>query len=196
MPGCRVPGATYRLQWSAGCDFAAARALVPYLHALGITDLYTAPFFRARPGSSHGYDVTDHNTINPALGTEADLEALAQALRQHGMGLLMDVVPNHMGIGDASNRWWQDVLENGPGSPYAGFFDIDWTPPKQVLANQVLLPVLGDQYGKVLEQGEIRLTYDEGAFCIEFYQQRLPVAPRTWTAILEPVLEQVCTVLA
>lgn len=196
MPACRVPVSTYRLQLRTDCGFAEARALVPYLHALGITDLYTSPFFQARPGSAHGYDVTDHSTINPELGTEADLEALAQTLRQHGMGLLMDVVPNHMGIGDASNRYWQDVLENGPSSPYAGFFDIDWAPPKQALVNQVLLPVLGDQYGKVLEQGEIRLAYDEGAFFIEFYQQRLPVAPRTWTAILAPALEQVRTFLA
>jgi (1->4)-alpha-D-glucan 1-alpha-D-glucosylmutase len=165
------------------------------LHALGITDLYVSPLFRARQGSTHGYDVTDHTTINPELGTEADLEALAQTLQQHGMGLLMDVVPNHMGIGDAANRWWQDVLENGPSSPYAGFFDIDWNPPKQALANQLLLPVLGDQYGRALEQGEIRLAYDEGAFFIAFYQQRLPVAPRTWTAILEPALEQVRAVL-
>jgi (1->4)-alpha-D-glucan 1-alpha-D-glucosylmutase len=169
---------------------------VPYLHALGITDLYVSPVFRARQGSTHGYDVTDHTTINPELGTELDLEALAQTLQQHGMGLLLDVVPNHMGIGDEANRWWQDVLENGPSSPYAGFFDIDWNPPKQVLANQVLLPVLGDQYGRVLEQGEIRLAYDEGAFFITFYQQRFPVAPRTWTAILEPALEQLRPVLA
>jgi (1->4)-alpha-D-glucan 1-alpha-D-glucosylmutase len=195
MPA-RVPITTYRLQFNRDFDFAAARALVSYLQALGITDLYASPFFTARPGSPHGYDVTDHTTINPELGTEADLEALAQALAQQGMGLLMDVVPNHMGIGDASNQWWQDVLENGPSSPYARFFDIDWTPPKEDLAHTVLLPVLGDQYGKVLEQGDIHLLYDSGVFFIEFYKRRLPVAPRTWTGILEPVLEPVRVILA
>src|SRR5712692_1177263 len=167
MTVCRIPVATYRLQLTPSFGLADARALVPYLHLLGITALYASPFFRARWGSSHGYDVTDHATINPELGTEAELEALAHTLQQHGMGLIMDVVPNHMGIGDESNRWWQDVLENGPGSPYASFFDIDWTPAKQVLQHKVLLPVLGDQYGKVLEQSEIRLGYDAGAFSIE-----------------------------
>ena len=189
MSPCRIPIATYRLQFTPGFGFADALALVPYLHALGITDLYASPFFRARQGSLHGYDVTDHSAINPEFGTEADLEALAHTLPQHGMGLLMDVVPNHMGISDVSNRWWQDVLENGPSSPYAHFFDIDWSPPKAVLANKVLLPVLGDQYGKVLEQGDIRLCYDEGAFSIAFSDQHLPVAPRTWMAILAPALE-------
>ena len=143
MTTCRIPVATYRLQFTPDFGFADALPLIPYLHALGFTDLYASPFFRARRGSLHGYDVTDHSSINPELGTEADLEALVQALTQHGMGLLMDVVPNHMGISDGSNRWWQDVLENGPSSPYAHFFDIDWAPPKAVLANKVLLPVLG-----------------------------------------------------
>src|SRR2546427_11269801 len=196
MTTCRLPAATYRIQFTPGFGFADALALIPYLHALGVSDLYASPFFRARRGSLHGYDVTDHTTINPEFGTEADLETLAHALTQHGMGLLMDVVPNHMGISDASNRWWHDVLENGPGSPYAHFFDIDWAPPKAVLQNKVLLPVLGDQYGKVLEQGEIRLGYDEGAFIIDFYNQRLPLAPHTWTAILAAALEQVRSVLA
>ena len=122
------------------CGRPGSRPL--YLHALGITDLYASPFFRARQGSLHGYDVTDHSALNPEFGTEADLERLAHALTQYGMGLLMDVVPNHMGISEVSNRWWQDVLENGPSSCYAHFFDIDWAPPKAVLANKVLLPVL------------------------------------------------------
>ena len=196
MTTCRIPAATYRIQFTPGFGFADALALIPYLHALGITDLYASPFFRARQGSLHGYDVTDHSTINPEFGTEADLEALAHALTQYGMGLLMDVVPNHMGISDASNRWWHDVLENGPGSPYAHFFDIDWAPPKAVLANKVLLPVLGDQYGKVLEQGDIRLCYDDGAFSIACSDRHLPVAPRTWIAILAPALEHMGTALA
>ena len=141
MTTCRVPAATYRIQFTPGFGFADALALIPYLHTLGITDLYASPFFRARRGSLHGYDVTDHSTINPEFGTEADLEALAHALTQYGMGLLMDVVPNHMGISDVSNRWWQDVLENGPNSPYAHFFDIDWTPPKaEIFCGRLILP--------------------------------------------------------
>ena len=196
MTTCRVPAATYRIQFTPGFGFADALALIPYLHALGVSDLYASPFFRARRGSLHGYDVTDHTTINPEFGTEAELEALAHALTQHGMGLLMDVVPNHMGISDASNRWWHDVLENGPGSPYAHFFDIDWAPPKAVLANKVLLPALEDQYGKILEHGDIRLCYDEGAFSIACSARHLPVAPRTWIAILAPALEHMGAALA
>jgi (1->4)-alpha-D-glucan 1-alpha-D-glucosylmutase len=192
----RVPIATYRLQLTPNFGFTKARGLVPYLHALGITDLYASPFFKARQGSAHGYDVTDYNTINPELGSEADLEDLVHTLQQYSMGLLMDVVPNHMGIGDISNQWWWDVLENGPSSPYACFFDIDWAPPKEELANKVLLPFLGDQYGKVLEQGDIRLFYEGGAFFIAYYDRYLPIAPHTWTTILEPVLEKVRAALA
>ncbi|MGE3539320.1 MAG: malto-oligosyltrehalose synthase [Candidatus Tectimicrobiota bacterium] len=192
----RIPIATYRLQLSAHVGLAEARTLVPYLHRLGVSDLYLSPVFRARRGSLHGYDVTDHNMINPELGTEADMEALLHTLQQHGMGCLLDIVPNHMGIGDETNRWWYDVLENGPSSLYAGFFDIDWQPPKHALHNKVLLPVLGEQYGQVLEQGDLRLCYDEGAFWVSFYDQRLPLAPRTWSAILEPTLERLGATLS
>lgn len=186
----RIPVATYRLQFNASFRFADAMHLVPYLHALGITDLYASPIFQARQGSTHGYDVTDHTVLNPELGTAEDFAALTDALRRHDMGLILDVVPNHMGIVEESNRWWQDVLENGPSSPYAKFFDIDWHPPKQDLDNKVLLPILGDQYGRVLENGEIRLVYDEDGFWVVYGQQRFPVAPRTWTVVLDAVLER------
>ena len=179
----QVPGSTYRVQLNSGFHFADTRELVPYLHQLGITDLYASPFFQAQKGSNHGYDVTDHTRLNPEIGTEADLQNLTEELRHYGIGLVLDVVPNHMKIFDESNRWWQDVLENGPSSPYAKFFDIDWTPPKEDLANKVLLPILGDQYGKVLENQEIRLCYDGWAFFIAYYDRRFPVAPRTWAAI-------------
>src|SRR5262245_66376415 len=144
MTTFRFPMATYRLQLHHDFRFADAQALVPYFQCLGITDLYTSPFLKARPGRLHGYDVVDHTAINPEIGSEEDLACLAQELAHAGMGLIADVVPNHMAIDDEANRWWWDVLENGPSSPYAKFFDIDWAPPKEDLANKVRLPMLGD----------------------------------------------------
>ena len=146
----RIPAATYRLQFNQGFTFRDARELVPYLHALGVSDCYASPVLQARAGSSHCYDVCDHSRLNPDLGGEAEFDAFAAALRQHDMGLILDAVPNHMGIGDPGNAWWMDVLENGPGSPYAPFFDIDWRPVNPDLENKVLLPLLEDQYGRVL----------------------------------------------
>jgi (1->4)-alpha-D-glucan 1-alpha-D-glucosylmutase len=195
MATFRIPVATYRLQLNAGFRFADAEALAPYFHHLGISDLYVSPFLKARRGSPHGYDVTDHTAINPEIGSDADLASLTATLHSRGMGLLIDVVPNHMGIEDESNRWWWDVLENGPSSPYAKFFDIDWAPPKEGLANKVLLPILGDQYGKVLENGEIQLLYEAGAFFITHYERRFPVGPRSSIAILEPACERVRALL-
>jgi (1->4)-alpha-D-glucan 1-alpha-D-glucosylmutase len=195
MAALRTPGATYRLQFNGRFRFVDARALIPYLHALGITDLYVSPFLKARRGSLHGYDVIDHTAINPDIGNELDLADLTLELSQFGMGLILDVVPNHMGINDSENRWWWDVLENGPSSPYAKFFDIDWQPPKADLANKVLLPILGDQYGKILENQEIQLVYEAGSFFITYYERSLPVAPRTSTLILDPVCERLRTIL-
>jgi (1->4)-alpha-D-glucan 1-alpha-D-glucosylmutase len=184
----RVPSATYRLQLNRGFAFRDARDLVPYLHALGVSDCYVSPVLQARAGSSHGYDVCDHSRLNPELGGGLEFEALAAALRGYGMGLILDAVPNHMGIGDPGNTWWTDVLENGPGSPYAPFFDIDWRPVNPDLENKVLLPVLEDQYGRVLEAGKIRLAYEGGGFSLWHHQTRLPVAPCTYPAVLERVL--------
>ena len=183
----RIPTATYRLQFHRDFGFARAAALVDYLDSLGVSDLYLSPVFRARPGSPHGYDVIDHESLNPDLGTEDDFLALARAVRERGMGVLMDVVPNHMCVASSENRWWNDVLENGRASPYARFFDIDWSPPKTDLADQVLLPVLGDQFGRVLEGQEIRIVREGGAFFAEYYEQRFPLAPKSGRAILEPV---------
>jgi len=179
----RVPGATYRLQFNSQFTFRDALAIVPYLDALGISDVYSSPLFRARPGSTHGYDVSDYARLNPDLGSEAELAALAEALRAHGMGLLMDMVPNHMGIGN-SNPWWMDLLENGVASPYAAYFDIDWYPIKPEMAGKVLLPILGDQYGVVLENGELRLDYTDGAFRLRYYETWLPVAPHSYAEVL------------
>jgi (1->4)-alpha-D-glucan 1-alpha-D-glucosylmutase len=195
MTSFRIPLSTYRLQLNSDLRFADVQALVPYFHRLGITDLYASPFLKARRGSLHGYDVTDHTSINPEIGSDEDLAALAAELARYGMGVIIDVVPNHMAIDDEANRWWWDVLENGPSSPYAKFFDIDWAPPKEDLANKVLLPILGDQYGKVLENGEIRLFYEAGAFFIAYYERRFPVGPRSSLAILEPACERVRALL-
>jgi (1->4)-alpha-D-glucan 1-alpha-D-glucosylmutase len=185
MTPWRIPLATYRLQLNRNLRFVDVQPLVAYFHELGITDLYLSPFLQARRGSMHGYDVTDYSAINPELGSEEDLEALTTELARCGMGTVIDIVANHMGIADESNRWWWDVLENGLSSPYAKFFDIDWAPPKEDLTNKVLLPILGDQYGKVLENGEIRLLYEAGAFLVAYYDRRFPVAPRSSTSILD-----------
>ncbi len=179
----RRPIATYRLQLHAGFRFEDARAIVPYLDALGISHVYASPFLRARPGSQHGYDVVDHASINPELGTEDDLRALAADLRARGMGLVVDVVPNHVGIGKENARW-MDVLENGVASIHARFFDIDWEPLKPELAGKILLPILGDHYGAVLERGELVLHFEGGAFFLSYWEERLPVAPRSYIAIL------------
>ena len=153
----RIPGCSYRLQLNKNFNFRDATALVDYLDALGVTDIYASPFLVARAGSAHGYDVIDHSRLNPEIGTDGDLDALAAALEQRGMGLIMDVVPNHMAIATSDNHWWNDVLENGRSSPYAAFFDIDWHPPKSELHEKVLLPVLGEQYGRVLENHQYLL---------------------------------------
>jgi len=186
-----VPAATYRCQLNKLFTLEHAAALVEYLDALGITDFYSSPFLMARPGSLHGYDVTDQTRFNPEIGDEASFERLSNELKKHGMGLLVDVVPNHMCVSHPSNRWWWDVLENGPSSPYAPFFDIEWHPPRTEVANKVMLPVLGDQFGLVLERKEIQLTYSDGEFHVDFWGTPFPLAPRTWTLILEPAVARV-----
>ncbi|HEU4328510.1 MAG TPA: malto-oligosyltrehalose synthase [Roseiflexaceae bacterium] len=182
-PHQRLPRATYRLQFNADFTFHDAARLAGYFEQLGISDLYASPILRPRSGSGHGYDIVDHSQINPVLGGEQALEELGGVLRAHGLGLILDVVPNHMGIG-AENAWWMDVLENGPSSLYADHFDIDWRPVRPELADKVLLPILGDQYGDVLERGELRLHYEAGAFVVSYYDHRLPVAPRGSGAVL------------
>ena len=179
-----VPVSTYRLQLHRDFPFKAATAIVSYLHDLGITDCYTSPYLKATPGSRHGYDVVDPTVLNPELGTEDDYREFIRALRTHDMGHILDVVPNHMGIGQSGNAWWLDVLENGPSSRFAHLFDIDWNPVKRELENRVLLPILGDLYGTVLENQEITLVYDGGRFFIRYYDHRLPVAPKSSARVL------------
>ncbi len=190
----RIPLATYRLQLHRDAGFAEAAALVPYLHTLGITDLYTSPFFMARPGSRHGYDTVDHGRINPELGGDQGFDQLAAALASHGMGLVADIVPNHVGLEPGANTWWRDVLAHGPASRWASAFDIDWYPLKDELAGKVLLPVLGKPYGDVLEDGGLRLDFDDGAFQLHYGALNLPVSPATWPIILVHALDRLAPV--
>ncbi|MDP1534314.1 MAG: alpha-amylase family glycosyl hydrolase, partial [Rubrivivax sp.] len=190
MTGAVIPRATYRVQLHADFHFADAMALVPYWAALGISHLYCSPPLRARPGSQHGYDVVDHDTLNPELGTREDFDRLVSALRSHGMGLLVDIVPNHMGVLGGDNAWWLDVLENGAASAHAEFFDIDWASADPALAGRVLLPILGDQYGVVLERGELRLEFDAslGRFTLGYFEHRLPIDPAAYGALIRRAL--------
>ena len=191
----RTPVSTYRMQFNRGFTFEQAAPLIDYLYELGITDCYASPLALARPGSAHGYDVTNHGVLNPEIGSEEQLFDFARQLQSRGMGLILDTVPNHMYIAHPSNQWWWDILENGPSSPYARFFDIDWNPPKADLTNKVLLPMLGDQFGRALENGEIKVVYDSGGFHACYYDWMLPLAPRTWTWILQPALDHATRVL-
>ena len=186
----RIPTATYRVQFNNTFTFIDAARIVPYLHALGITDCYASSYLTAVPGSPHGYDIVDPTTLNPDLGTEHDFRILTDSLAQHGMGQIVDVVPNHMGIAKSCNTWWVDVLENGPSSKYAAFFDIDWHPVKAELEYKVLLPILGEQYGTVVENQEIILEYHEGRFFIRYCDHQLPIDPKPSAMILALRLDE------
>ncbi len=181
----RFPEAVYRLQFHRDFTFRQACELVPYLAALGISDCYSSPFIKARAGSRHGYDIVDHNSLNPEIGSREEFDEFVRELQFHGMKQLIDVVPNHMGIATAENTWWYDVLENGRSSPYASYFDIDWSPLKHDLANKVLLPVLGDQFGKVLEHGDLKLCFEQGTLFLRYYDRRLPIAAHSWPRVLK-----------
>jgi (1->4)-alpha-D-glucan 1-alpha-D-glucosylmutase len=185
----RSPESTYRVHFHKEFRFRDAAAIVDYLAALGVSDLYASPYLKARPGSRHGYDISDHAQLNPEIGTDEDYAALVQALHARGMGQVLDVVPNHMGIMGNENAWWNDVLENGPASPYAGYFDIAWHSPKPDLDDRVLLPVLGDPYGKALESSHIQLAYESGAFLVRYFDNVFPVSPSTYDQILRHGLE-------
>ena len=185
----RIPTCTYRLQFNRWFTFSQAREIVPYLHALGVSDVYASPYFQASPDSVHGYDITDHNKLNAAIGSRPDYDAWIAKLRAHSMGQILDFVPNHVGIADSQNKWWMDVLENGPSSSYAPYFDIDWQPRKFDLRDKVLLPILSDQYGRVLERGELQVRFEEGTFYLLYGERRLPIAPGTYRYVLEIALK-------
>jgi (1->4)-alpha-D-glucan 1-alpha-D-glucosylmutase len=183
-----IPRATYRLQLNGAFTLRHATALIPYLARLGISHVYCSPYFRARPGSTHGYDVVDHNALNPEIANATDFERFVTTLRAHGMGQILDVVPNHVGIMGSDNAWWMDVLENGAASLYAAFFDIDWQPANPALAGKLLVPVLGESYGRVLERRELEPRFERaaGAFAIYYHTHRFPLDPRSYPRILEP----------
>jgi (1->4)-alpha-D-glucan 1-alpha-D-glucosylmutase len=181
----RIPSCTYRLQFNRQFRFTQARDITPYLYELGVSDAYASPYFQARAESLHGYDITDHNKLNAAIGSRAEYDAWIAELHKHEMGQVLDFVPNHMGIAEPLNQWWMDVLENGPSSKYAPYFDIDWHPLKSDLHDKVLLPILSDQYGRVLERGELQVRFEAGAFYLYYYEHELPIAPGTYRYILE-----------
>ncbi|MBI5631865.1 MAG: malto-oligosyltrehalose synthase [Nitrospirae bacterium] len=183
-PSCRIPVSTYRLQFNASFRFSDAKKLVPYLHELGITDIYASPYFKAKKNSTHGYDIADQNQLNPEIGTEQDFSAFSAQLSSYDMGHILDVVPNHMCITSPENRWWMDILENGPSSLYADFFDISWVPVKKELKDKVLLPILGDQYGRVLENQELLLTLGDTGFFISYNEHCFPIRPETYQTVL------------
>src|SRR5271154_4528558 len=191
-----IPRATYRLQFHKGFGFRDAAALAPYLRRLGISHVYASPYLKARPGSTHGYDIVDHRYLNPELGGETEFRAMGAAFRNNGLGQILDFVPNHMGVGGADNLWWQDVLEWGSDSEYAGWFDIDWHPDQQSLRDKLLVPFLGDQYGAVLESGQLALRFDpdKGDFAVWAYDtHKLPICPLHYERVLShthPRLEQ------
>ena len=174
----RIPVATYRLQFNRDFTLAQARELLPYLKELGISDVYASPLFLATPESSHGYDVCGYNQINPSVGTTEELEGLGAELRSAGMGLLIDIVPNHMGV-HPSNCWWHDVLKHGEKSKYAHFFDINWNSPTPGLKGKVLLPLLGNHYANVLERGELKLKIDADSVQLAYFDQTFPLSPES-----------------
>src|SRR5437588_2511698 len=187
-----IPLATYRVQLTADFNFDKAAEVVPYLKALGITHLYASPFMKSRKGSTHGYDIIDHDKLNPELGGEAGFERLSAALARHDLGLILDFVPNHVGVHFADNPWWLDVLEWGPASPHAVSFDIDWDQLPYRARGGVLLPIIGSSYGEALERGEIELRYDagEGSFSAWYFEHRLPIAPERYGEILRVTVRE------
>ena len=191
-----IPRATYRLQFHKEFGFRDAAALASYLARLGVSHVYASSYLKARPGSKHGYDIVDHGQLNPELGDKTAFEDMVKAFRDNGLGQILDFVPNHMGVGGADNPWWLDVLEWGAQSEYAGWFDIDWDPDRRYLEGKLLVPFLGDQYGVVLESGQLTLRFDPetGGFAVFAYDaHKLPICPLHYQRVLgdeHPELER------
>ena len=190
LPLPRIPVSTYRLQFNHRFTFSDATKVLPYLAELGISDIYASPYFKARKGTIVGYDIVDPARLNPEIGTEVTYNRLIRELQKRKMGQILDIVPNHMYVGNNDNAWWLDVLENGPSSPYALFFDIDWNPVKRELKNKVLIPILGEHYGTILERQELKLIFEAGAFFLYYYDRKLPILPETYVDILKHRIEK------
>src|ERR1700694_3683909 len=184
----RIPCSTYRLQLHKDFTFDNAAAIADYLTELGITHVYSSPYLQAAPGSMHGYDVVDHQKVNEELGGAVGHERFFNRLRELGLGQVLDIVPNHMSLG-RENRFWWDVLENGTSSRYASFFDIDWQPQEERLRNKVLVPILADQYGRVLQEGGIKVVRQDAQFQVECAGQSFPVSPPTLASLLARAAE-------
>jgi (1->4)-alpha-D-glucan 1-alpha-D-glucosylmutase len=185
-----TPCCTYRVQFRPEFGFAEAEAIAPYLSRLGISHLYSSPYLQAARGSTHGYDVTDPTRVNEELGGAEAHERFCRTLGEHGLGQVLDIVPNHMSIVERRNVWWWDVLENGPSSRYAAYFDVDWEAPQERLRNLVLLPILGDHYGRILEAGELKLVRRGGRFEIHYHEHRMPVSPRSLDTLIGDAAER------
>jgi (1->4)-alpha-D-glucan 1-alpha-D-glucosylmutase len=194
MRSVHLPVSSYRLQFGPRFGFADALRTVPYLEALGITDFYVSPVLKASPGSTHGYDICDHRTLNPELGSKAEFDDLCAALRRRGMGLILDFVPNHMGLDASANPWWHDVLQHGKGSSYADYFDIDWEAEEPDAKGRILLPLLQDGYGEVLHRGELQVGYEDGGFHLRYFARRLPIEPRSSADLMRAGLAASATV--
>jgi len=184
MVSTRIPLATYRLQFNKNFTFNDATRILDYLRELGITEIYASPILTSRRGSGHGYDVTNSNHLDPDLGSEKDFEVFVSEMEKRCMGLLLDIVPNHMAA-SSENPWWMDVLENGPDSAFSSYFDIDWHPPSRNLDNKILLPILGRPFGEALDSGELKLNFHDGQFSIEYFESSFPLAPRTYRSVLQ-----------
>ena len=180
--------ATYRVQLHAGFTFDDVAAITGYLADLGVSHLYCSPYLQAAAGSTHGYDVTDHSRLNAELGGADGHRRMVKQLAQAGLGQVLDIVPNHMAL--RANPWWWDVLENGPSSRYARYFDIDWDPPQRKLTATVLMPVLADHYGRVLEAGELSVERRGGSFIVRYHEHEAPVSPRTLDGLLGRAAER------
>jgi (1->4)-alpha-D-glucan 1-alpha-D-glucosylmutase len=191
----RIPLSTYRIQFNRDFGFRQTCNIVRYLQQLGISDIYTSPVLKAKKGSLHGYDIVDMSSLNPELGSENEFNILTEELKRHGMGWIQDIVPNHMCITSNENVWWADVLENGLSSAYSNYFDIDWEPVKKELKDKILLPFLGDQYGNVLQNQELRLTFEDGEFFIRYYDFMFPVRPKAYSFILEHRIDALKNIL-
>ncbi len=182
---------TYRLQLRQGFGFPEAAEIADYLEQLGISHVYSSPYLQAAPGSTHGYDVLDHQSVNAELGGTMGHESFSNTLGKHHLGQVLDIVPNHMSIAHSGNRWWWDVLENGPSSQYADYFDVDWEPPEAKLKNLVSLPILGDHYGQLIESSQIQIKREGGSFHVVYGDRQLPLAPRSEDVILAAAAEKI-----